>query len=320
MQSIDEAEASIRQGISVSRQRIAIAKHFVLQYEFSPETDNTDTDDVVRSFLEHVGAESVDRAPRTVQQETGRWSPELDTIADTLSWRLAALQAVSELTFSGSLMMTGDLQPWHPVVQYSSRGHGSSWRFIEFGVTYPCRILPPPSRRHGREEEVLSNTDLFLHAINVPNMPDSVREALGESVLCFRHGLYTASVVMLGKASEEAWIDVGVALYEALPGDQTKKIEDLTDPQTSIYRVLRTVVKLYEHSALDGIRRGSEVRNLNDALMWSDTVRDSRNVVHPGSTSSTPNTYEKVAALLLGVVPRMRELYRVRDAAQRHKR
>ena len=65
-------------------------------------------------------------------------------------------------------------------------------------------------------------------------MPEGVREALGEAVLCFRHELYTASVVMLGKALEEAWIDVGVALYEALQGDQTHKIEDLTDPQAII--------------------------------------------------------------------------------------
>ena len=156
-------------------------------------------------------------------------------------------------------------------------------------------------------------------------MPDSVKEALLEAVSCFRHELYTASVVMLGKASEEAWIDVGVALYEALSGAQTTKIEALTSPQTSIYKALRTVAKVYEeHSALEDVRRDSGVKsrglkNLNDVLMWSDVVRDSRNVVHAGNSPSTPNTYEKVAALLLGAVPRMRELYRVLDAAQKHK-
>ena len=308
-----DAEAIIREGISVTRQRIAVAKQFVVKYSFSADIE---TDHVVRSFLESVGAEL---PHKTLQQETGEWSPELGRIADTLSWRLAALQAVSELTFSGSLMMAGDLQLWHPVVGYISQGYGRSWEFKEFSVTFPPRILKPPSAQ-GQDNQVLSNPDLFLHAVDVPNMPDSVREALEEAVLCFRHEIYTASVVMLGRVSEEAWIDVGVALYEALPGDQTKKIEDLTDPQTSIYKVLRTVLKLYEYSALDDIRRASGVRNLNDALMWSDTVRDSRNVVHAGSTPSTPNTYEKVAALLLGAVPRTRELYRVLDEAQRHKK
>ena len=285
----------------------------MVEYPFSAVIE---TQHVVRSFLEHVGAEA---ALKTLQQETGAWSPELGRIADTLSWRLAVLQAVTELTFSGSLMMEEDLQLWRPVVGYTSEGYGSSWEFKEFSVAFPLRILKPPSAQ-GQDNQVLSNPDLFLHAVDVPNMPDSVREALEEAVLCFRHELYTVSVVMLGKASEEAWIDVGVALYEALPGDQTKKIKDLTDPQTSIYKVLRTVLKLYEYSALDDIRRASGVRNLNDALMWSDTVRDSRNVVHAGSTPSTPNTYEKVAALLLGAVPRTRELYRVLDEAQRHKK
>ena len=305
----EDPEAIIREGISVTRQRIAVAKHFVVEYPFSAVIE---TQDVVRSFLEHVGAESVEPEQRTVQQETGKWSPELDRIADTLSWRLAVLQAVSELTFSGSLMMSEGLGLWHPTVQYNSKGYGRSWEFREFIVSFPLRILQPP----WHDNQVLSNPDLFLHAVDVPNMPDSVKEPLQEAVLCFRHELYTASAVMLGKASEEAWIDVGVALYEALPGDQTSKIEALTSPQTSIYKALRTVVKLYEHSALDDIKRASGVRNLDDALMWSDTVRDSRNVVHAGSTSSTPNTYEKVAALLLGAVPRIRELYRVLDAAQ----
>ena len=316
MQSRNDAEAFIRQGISVTRQKIVIAKHFVVGYAFSGVIE---TEDVVDNFLRQVSA-LVERSPKTLQQETGDWVPELRRIADTLSWRLAALQAVSELTLSGFLMMDKELEPWQPVVRYQSQGHGSSWAFKKFNVSFPRRILKPPSSQSGQDNEILSNADLFLHAVGVPNMPEGVREALGEAVKCFRHELYAASVVMLGKALEEAWIDVGVALYEALPGDQTKKIEDLTDPQTSIYKVLRTVLKLYEHSALDDIRRASGVRNLNDALMWSDTVRDSRNVVHAGSTPSTPNTYEKVAALLLGAVPRTGELYRVLDEAQRHKK
>ena len=214
------------------------------------------------------------------------------------------------------------MEAYGPVVQYQRQGRGSSWSFQNLKVAYPSYVTVPLSSQS--HEQILTNPDLFLHNLDVPNMPDSVKEALLEAVSCFRHELYTASVVMLGKASEEAWIYVGVALYEALTGDQTTKIEALTSPQTGIYKALRTVAKLYEHPALEDVRRDSGVKslrlkNLNDALMWSDVVRDSRNVVHAGNSPSTPNTYEKVAALLLGAVPRMRELYRVLDAAKKHK-
>jgi hypothetical protein len=49
--------------------------------------------------------------------------------------------------------------------------------------------------------------------------------------------------------------------------------------------------------------------------VWSDAVRDSRNTIHFGVAPTTPNTYEKVAALLLGAVPNVRVLYQVKNAA-----
>ncbi len=65
----EDAKDFIRQGISVTRQEIVIAKHFVVKYAFSGVNE---TGDVVDSFLRQVGA-LVERSPKTLQQETGDW-------------------------------------------------------------------------------------------------------------------------------------------------------------------------------------------------------------------------------------------------------
>ena len=56
--------------------------------------------------------------------------------------------------------------------------------------------------------------------------------------------------------------------------------------------------------------------NLNNVIVWADAVRESRNSVHYGAEPSMPNTYEKIAALLIGCVPHLRLLYRIRSAAK----
>ncbi|HUU08301.1 MAG TPA: hypothetical protein VMW61_02130, partial [Dehalococcoidales bacterium] len=61
---------------------------------------------------------------------------------------------------------------------------------------------------------------------------------------------------------------------------------------------------------------GFNQRYLKEVLNWSNVVRDSRNAVHYGADPATQNTYEKVAALLLGAVPNLRTLYTIRQAAE----
>jgi hypothetical protein len=49
-------------------------------------------------------------------------------------------------------------------------------------------------------------------------------------------------------------------------------------------------------------------------MLWADAVRESRNSVHYGAEPSMPNTYEKIATLLIGGVPHLRLLYKIRAA------
>ena len=58
------------------------------------------------------------------------------------------------------------------------------------------------------------------------------------------------------------------------------------------------------------------IRLKNGRTIWADQVRDSRNVLHYQSQPAMANTYEKVAALLIGAVPYMRTIYTVLEAAK----
>lgn len=49
-------------------------------------------------------------------------------------------------------------------------------------------------------------------------------------------------------------------------------------------------------------------------IIWSDIVRDARNVLHHNVQPGLPNTYEKVAALLMGAARYIGLLYKMNEA------
>ena len=78
------------------------------------------------------------------------------------------------------------------------------------------------------------------------------------------------------------------------------------------------VISLYEHQDLFqsvAQRSGVKLQELRAIAIWSDVVRDSRNTIHFGVEPSVANTYEKVAALLIGAVPNLRVLYHLKKVA-----
>ncbi len=177
---------------------------------------------------------------------------------------------------------------------------------------------------HSRKDsEFLVNPDLYLRNLNIPNLHTDIELALREAVRCFRHELFTASATMLGKASEGAWLELGFALVHVLPEGDTGYIkrqkDELENPTVGIGKKIETVITLYERQDLYSPiaeKSGVSVQELRTAANWSDTVRDSRNTIHFGVEPSTPNSYEKVAALLLGAVPYLRIIYQVKAACE----
>lgn len=62
---------------------------------------------------------------------------------------------------------------------------------------------------------------------------------------------------------------------------------------------------------------GVRLQELKSVAVWSDAVRDSRNTIHFGVEPAVPNTYEKLAALLIAAVPNVGTLYKIKDSAEK---
>jgi len=136
---------------------------------------------------------------------------------------------------------------------------------------------------------------------------------LEEAAQCFRHELYLSAVVMIGKAAEDTWTQLGQALVGVFP-----RAVKLSDPLLHIGRRVNDTQKLLESAEGKELLKQAEVHaeELRGAVIWSHVVREARNAVHYGTANSAQNNYEKVAVLLLSTVPNLRILYRLISRVQ----
>ncbi len=303
--------------IVVTPQRVSIAKAFILK-NFDPDT---------RKLVSNLLQANEAVLPKEIVFHSSVNTEELiKKAAEGLSWTLVGCEAIWGLISAGLLIpTTTDLRhifqglSWTTVVP-GSGGHSGGWRLEHLSVGVPQSVLLPRSVT-SQEHQPLSDPDLFLHTMQIPNIHREVEESLREAVRCFRHELYLGCLAMLGKASEGAWVELGLRLAKSVPpgssvdGEKTKA--KLEDPNVGIGKKIVETLRLYERADVFGAihkTSGVTIQDLRNAVIWADGVRESRNSVHYGVQPSMPNTYEKVAALLIGAVPHLRLLYRI-DAA-----
>ncbi len=205
-----------------------------------------------------------------------------------------------------------------------SGGNRSGMSFPDLQIPVPARVRRAPSVEN-LGNLFLSEPDLYLGSLGIQNIDAEVAAALKEAVTCFRHELFTAAVAMLGKASEGAWIGLGASLLASVPPPQStsvkKQRDALEDPMMGTMKKIQAVIQLYErHDLFSVVYSVSDIKppELRGVQVWSDQVRDSRNTIHFGVAPATPNTYEKVAALLLGVALNLKVSYLVKAAADAH--
>lgn len=317
--SPDQAEKLIRSRIVVSPQKVTIAKAIVLDLA----KGIVSSDELIAGVLR---ANAI-VLPRPVVLHASVDSQAMAAAAgEALSWQLAATEAIWSLIHSGLLFALtesrGDTATvdWTTVVP-GSGGMSSGWRFEECLLPVPGRVRPAPSLG-GVGDQFLSEPDLYLNSLGVDVMHPEVRSAFREAVKCFRSELFTAALAMLGKASEGAWLELGEALLKMVPagdGDKfARQRRTLEDPMLGVFRKMEAVINIYENQetfAVVSKSAGIRVQELRSVIVWSDAVRDSRNTIHFGVEPATPNTYEKLAALLIGAGPNVRILYSIKASA-----
>ena len=304
--------------IRVTPQKVTIAKGHIVNH-FKP-----DTSAVIQDFLKAVEAAAPDKLTIHLTMDTEN---TIKTAAQTLSWTLAGCEAIWGLISSGLLIpASSHLQSLMPHVSYMTGTERSGTKgglsLEHLSLPVPNSILLPPSVSKG-ERQTLTDPDLYLHSLEIPDIDKEVEDSLRESVRCFKHGLFLACLTMLGRASEGAWIELGLRLCDitlpTAPRNANKTKEKLEDPFVGVGKKILETVKLYQRKDIfDNIHKVSGVKpqDLNNAMVWADAVRESRNSVHYGVEPSMPNTYEKIAALLIGGVPHLRLLYGIRAAAK----
>lgn len=314
----DQALKLLEGQIRVTPQQVTIAKGYIINH-FNPDTST-----VITGFLKSVEAAPPEKLVIHLTVDT---EESIKSVAQTISWTLAGCEAVWGLISSGLLLPGGsDLRSLVPNVSYTTviqgSGNKGGLNLDHLFLPVPTSVLLPPSISRG-ERQTLTDPDLFLHSLEIANIDKAVEESLRESVRCFKHELFLACLAMLGRASEGAWIELGLTLCVVAPSTapiNIKKIRELLeDPFVGIGKKILQTAQLYQRTDIfDSLHKacGVKPQDLNNVMVWADAVRESRNSVHYGAEPSMPNTYEKIATLLIGGVPHLRLLYRIRAEAK----
>jgi hypothetical protein len=309
----------IKQNVNVTQRQVALAKDFVMK------RTQLDAEALIQSYLKYENAVM----PQQIHLHQSMQPMQvIEKAARSISLRLACCEAIWSLISSGHLIPTSfQLVGSIPGLAYTKVSHGSgSSGGIRLDNIEPLLVPQylrwPPSRR-SRDDGYLFDGDLYLNELNIPDLHTEVKEALGDAVACFRAELLTPCVAMLGKASEGAWIEVGLALCEAVVDPMDKQVTrtqgELRSDRVSVTQKIRSVIGLYSRKdLLQDVHTACkvDVGLLQAAAQWSDLVRDSRNTVHYQVNAATHNSADKVSMLLINACSSLRTLYAICRASQ----
>ena len=312
----DEIERSVRQAIIVTPQMVVLAKTRVLA---ETEAGGRGSDELITMLVEQHGCMTT---PRVDVQAGVDHLESIAACAKALSWREATIEAIWGLIADGLLVPASDgIAEGRARVHWSIKsGSSASGSSFDLSLTaYPTRIGPLPSARSGYRT-LLSCGDLYLQQLGAIGMHRDIEAATKESVACFRRGLFSGAVALLGKVSEGAWIELGEVLVDKFPPLSSSSIANhrsaLESPHTGPMQKIKAVKEILLRQEYLHVRDsvGFNSGGFEQAVQWSDLVRGSRNAIHFGATPTVPNTYESVAVLLLAAQQHLGLLYRIRSA------
>jgi hypothetical protein len=314
-----QARQAILDGVKVTSQMVSLAKSSIR----STSSGVISSASLIDQVLTSNGLQFPAQVCIHPSQNPDPW---LAQISGAFSWALAASEAIWSLVNEGFVIPNGNLFEWGKYIGWTDAppgggGTSSGWSFPELSIWVPVSLRCAPSL-NGSKDQVLMNGDIYLRNLGVAGMHQDVSDAVLEAIQCFRAELFTASVAMLGKASEGAWLELGKALVDWFPNASATKIAKqilvLEDQNASTIKKIEAVKEIYNHRDITAVlEQTSEVSiaDLRTVAVWSDAIRDSRNTIHFGVAPALPNTHEKVSALLIGAVPHLRVLYKLRSSA-----
>lgn len=299
----------LQESIAVTRQKVTIAKAFILQ------NFKSDPKKLINTFLQHVKVD----IPQKITLNTPTDNENVKKAAEAISWHISACEAIWGLISNNMIIPdTHELVHMIPTIEWSTGSKSAGWSIDPFSIKVPSSLKLSLLLTNVTNQP-LSDPDLFIHTLKIRNIHPDVEESIREAVRCFKYELYLACLAMLGKASEIAWIEMGLKLIKFVPDGATIQpskvsVQARLDGVDGIGKKMSDILRLYEHSNIFKPiyeKSGISIIDLKISANWSNCVRDSRNPLHHGFKSAMPNSYEKVAALLIGAVPHLRSLYHI---------
>jgi hypothetical protein len=255
---------------------------------------------------------------------------QIHRAAEAISWRLSGCEAIWSLISNGLVFPASEqfrengLSIGFTTNYQKSGGRSAGWKLDDLMIPVPSLI----TRSHLVDtagHQPLSDPDLYLHDLDIPNMSEEVEAALREAVRCFKHGLYLGCLTLLGKAAEGAWIELGLTLANAIPAgasvDPARFVTILEDPQEGAGKKFKRTLDLYKEKKIFGdLYRESRYSfsDLRNVSIWADSVWESRHSIHYGvQRPGLPNSYEKVSALLIAAGAQRDVVYKIMEAAEK---
>ena len=99
-----------------------------------------------------------------------------------------------------------------------SGGQSSGWQLQNLLIPVPQKVVRPFSQKNNAPQPI-TDPDLYLKELSIDGFHTEIELSLRESVLCFKHELFLGCLALLGRASEGAWIELGLAIAAYLPED-----------------------------------------------------------------------------------------------------
>ena len=297
----DVAAKKVLEAVNVTREDIARAKAWILGSEFGR------TDTLIEGWL--TDQKAVVPPNAKVDLMSPDCEDQIAGFARAFSIRLAFYQAQWELISAGELFPADGPNAWSANLGFTTGGHSGGLQLKNLGCPFPQSIQRPPLA-----PETSTDPDIFLRGIDSKTLHSGIREAVEQSLLCFRRGLYMPATVMLAAAAEATWTECGVAVAKKL--SNAKLDATVNDPYASISKKVVDIQKALQ--APDGKTllksAGRSNADVDNAEVWTTNLRDRRNALHWGKAKSFIVDHSETASLLMGAPLHIGTLEAIRAA------
>lgn len=161
---------------------------------------------------------------------------------------------------------------------------------------------------------VLHEPDLYLRRIDAAAMHTRVSMALRQAIGCYRSSLYVGAAVLVGSASEGAWIELAQATSERLQSVAPKLERQLARDISQLVEIQRLTDSAIRSHCGDELKQaGMNQGRWQEIVDTGTTYRRYRNyAIHFSEDEFEDLDYGSVGILLLRATDYFNGLYRLK--------